>query len=566
MTSGVCSIAKNPNLSMKSTTYQTFLPLFLAGLFCLIGLSACDSGSNDPEVEIEEEVFTPDRSIQVSINTDEGRQAISPYIYGSNQELSSTDVWTLRRLGGNRMTGYNWENDYSNAGEDWMHSSDEYLLSLFGVSASTSESGRVMTTFHDQSVAMGAESMITLQMAGYVSADGNGNVSEGQTAPSNRWKRVEFTKGTSFSTAPDRTDDIVYMDEFVHFMVDRYGNAATEDGVRWYVLDNEPGLWSHTHPRIHPDNIAAADLVNRSIELARAVKAVDPEAKIVGPALYGFAAYESLQGAPDWNQERVGSWFIDYYLSKMREAEQTYGMRLLDVFDVHWYPEAQGDNRITLSEDAGTENDVLARLQAPRTLWDPTYVEDSWIGQWKKDFLPIIPTIQASIEQYYPGTELSITEYNYGATNAISGGLAQADVLGVFGENNIHAAALWKLHDANSYASSAFNLYRNYDGQRSVYGNTSVDVTLGDQESFSVYAAINGDDESQLHIIAINKHTTDATEFTFDIQSAPSYSEAEIWYFDQEGPRIRRRASQDVSGNTLTYTVPALSATHFIFR
>ena len=545
---------------MNTTRVERVLSL---GLLVLLLLTGCDS--TDANVPEEEEPIVPARSINVAINTGEGRQAISPYIYGSNQELSATDRWTVRRLGGNRMTGYNWENDFSNAGSDWMHSSDEYMLSIFGLSGNSAEPARVMTTFHDESIAMGAESILTVQMAGYVSADQSGNVSVAQTAPSSRWKRVEAAKGAAFDAMPDRTDGAVYTDEFVQYMVNRYGGASSDNGVRWYALDNEPGLWSETHPRIHPDHLGVADLVNRSIEWALAIKAVDPDAKIVGPALYGFAAFEALQGAPDWEQERTGRWFIDYYLDQMRQAEDIHGIRLLDVLDVHWYPEAQGDNRIVFG-DAVTQNDVLARLQAPRTLWDPAYVENSWIGQWKQDFLPLIPNLHESINTYYPGTELGITEYNYGAPSSISGGLAQVDVLGVFGTSDIHLATLWKLQDINTFTSAGFNLYRNYDGQGAVYGNTSVQVNLADKENFSVYASIQGEDESQLHIIAINKHVEDATEFSFAIEGGADYSEAEVWFLNQNSPLIQQGRAVEVVGTTLTHTLAPLSAVHFVLN
>ena len=59
---------------------------------------------------------------------------ISPYIYGTNQLLVGGENWTAMRFGGNRLTGYNWENNASNAGSDWNQSSDDYLASSFGVS------------------------------------------------------------------------------------------------------------------------------------------------------------------------------------------------------------------------------------------------------------------------------------------------------------------------------------------------------------------------------------------------------------------------------------------------
>ena len=63
-------------------------------------------------------------------------------------------------------------------------------------------------------------------------------------------------------------------------------------------------------------------------------------------------------------------------------------------------------------------------MQAPRTLWDSSYIypnitypngEVSWINQWYfAQYLPLIPRLKADIAQYYPDTNLAITEYAYG--------------------------------------------------------------------------------------------------------------------------------------------------------
>lgn len=125
--------------------------------------------------------------VTISINTSEERKNISPYIYGANQLLTEEENWTARRKGGNRMTGYNWENNASNAGSDWQHSSDNYL-------GGGDVPGKVLTDFHDKSLQMGAISIVTLQMAGYAAKDKNGTVSEGEAAPSDRWVEVVAKK------------------------------------------------------------------------------------------------------------------------------------------------------------------------------------------------------------------------------------------------------------------------------------------------------------------------------------------------------------------------------------
>ena len=50
---------------------------------------------------------------------------ISRFIYGVNESLDGNySAGTATRLGGNRWTAYNWENNASNAGSDWYFQND----------------------------------------------------------------------------------------------------------------------------------------------------------------------------------------------------------------------------------------------------------------------------------------------------------------------------------------------------------------------------------------------------------------------------------------------------------
>ncbi|HOV25470.1 MAG TPA: glycoside hydrolase family 44 protein [Pseudobacteroides sp.] len=505
-------------------------------------------------------------NINVSIDTTKDKTPISQLIYGGNWDFNDASL-TSKRLGGNRMTGYNWENNFSNAGSDWQHSSDTYLLSNGNVPKDQwSEPASVITTFHEQNQSQGIPySLVTLQAAGYVSADSKGTVSEAETAPSARWKEVKFNKDSALSLTPDTTDDYVYMDELVNFLTNKYGSASTPTGIKAYAIDNEPALWPHTHVRIHPDQPTCSEILNKNIELSKAVKKIDPAAEIFGAVLYGFAAYTSFQSAPDWDSVKSSyNWFLDYYLDNMKKASDIEGKRLLDVLDLHWYPEAQGGGlRITTNDTTNIECNK-ARLQAPRTLWDSTYKEDSWIGQWFSQFLPLLPTIKNSIDTYYPGTKLAFTEYSYGADNHITGGIAQADVLGIFGKYGVYAANIW---GGGPYTASGFNLYTNYDGKGSKYGDTSVKCDTSDVANSSVYASIVENNDNKLHIIVMNKSYDSAANFSFTINSKSSYKTGSVWGFDSNSSTItQRQGITSISGNKFTYTLPALSAYHIVLE
>ncbi|WP_051033531.1 glycoside hydrolase family 44 protein [Acetivibrio cellulolyticus] len=509
-------------------------------------------------------------SVDVSIDTEMERTSISPYIYGVNQDLTGQTI-TARRFGGNRTTAYNWENNASNAGSDWIHSSDNYIPEYYGIpKADSDKPGEVASVFHDQSLAQNVPyTLMTLQAAGYVSADKDGEVKEADKAPSARWKEVKFAKNAPFSLTPDVTDDYVYMDEYVNFLVDKYGSSSTATGIKGYSVDNEPALWAHTHARIHPDPVGCAELIDRTSELSKAVKNVDPTAEIFGPALYGFGAYLTLQSAPDWvgGLKDSYNWFVDYYLEQMKAKSDEEGKRLLDVFDVHYYSEARGGgSRVNFGEDITNTACNKARLQAPRTLWQESFKEDSWIGNETSfdKFRPIIPKIQESIDKYYPGTKLAITEYDFGGGNHITGGIAEADTLGIFGKYGVYLSTYWGSGDKD-YIVSGMNLYTNYDGKGSKYGDTNVKCAVSNDEVASAYSSIVGTDDGKLHIILLNKNYDTSTTFNLSINSSTQYKSGTAWGFDRVSSDItEKQAITEITDNKFTYTLPALSAYHIV--
>ncbi|MEO7426199.1 MAG: glycoside hydrolase family 44 protein [Fibrobacteria bacterium] len=509
-------------------------------------------------------------AVAFQIDLGKDNHAISPLIFGSNTDsLKAEDGVTFRRMGGNRLTGYNWETNASSAGTDWQNSSDNFM-------GGGSVPGKAMTTFHDAAVGAGAATLITLPAAGYVSKDKKGTVDSVDTAPSARWCKVVFEKGKPFTQTPDSTDGEVYADEFVDFLVKKYGGSAAANGVKNYSVDNEPALWPYTHPRIHPLQPTAVELVQKTRDLSLAVKKVDPGARIFGGVFYGYAAYNNFQSAPDWNTVNAGNkygWYIDYFLDQMKLESDKAGKRLMDVLDIHWYPEATGDNRI-VAGNATTAADRAARLQAPRSLWDSGYVENSWIsksatprpGTGNPGPINLLPRILASIAKYNPGTKLAITEYHYGEGDHISGGLAQADFLGICAKMDVYAASFWPLDGKLSYVKAAFRLFRNYDGNKGLFGSISAAATASDNQNASVFASyVPAGDE--VHIIALNKNTAEPVRGTFTVTSPVALTQGKVFGFDGTATTLSEKAAvATVTGNVFTYVLPPLSASHFVIK
>lgn len=504
-----------------------------------------------------------DYTLNVTIDTTGFRRAISPYIYGINCSRSgeAPPVTTFSaRQGGNRFSAYNWETNASSAGADWKHYSDAYLVNF--QKDKLAIPGSPALDFAQDMAAQNTDYKITtIQMAGYVAADLEGAVSEDEIAPSARWIPVKAAKNAPFSLQPDTEDNAVYMDEYVNYLVQTCGDSSTRTGFQGYSLDNEPAIWSGTHARMHPEKTTCAEIIRKSVAFASAIKAVDPGAEIYGGVLYGFNAYKSFNNALDW--ETCGQdyhWFISYYLDQMAKAEQEAGKRLIDVLDLHYYSEAKGQDRVTSCQDDTHTDCIEARLQAPRSLWDATYTENSWIGQYNERFLPLLPLINQSIAQYYPGTKLSFTEYSFGGGNHISGAIAEADALGLFAQHGVYMANSWAVASDESYTHAAMNLYTNYDGKGAQFGDTLVQAECSDIEKSSVYAAINGSDESKLNVVLMNKSQTEAQDAHLSIDSGARYDTAKVYGITADSSEIQLlQTVTKITDNQLTLTLPALT-------
>jgi hypothetical protein len=489
--------------------------------------------------------------VTFTIDTSQANHAISPLIYGLNSPSASTlaaTKATLVRLGGNRWTAYNWETNASNAGSDYCFENDNYL------SSSTTPGAAVSPTVA-QAKAAGAAAIVTVPIVDYVAGDEQAvcNIQNTPNYLALHFKKNYPAKGSAFSLTPDPNDGSVYQDEFVNWL-----KQAVPGANVLIQLDNEPDLWSSTHAEVHPNPVTYQELALRDALYASAIKKVWPSVKILGPVNYGYEGFVNLQNASDSGAD--GN-FLDWYLTAMANGSAQLGQRLIDDLDVHWYPEATGGgHRITDDASGDGAAEIAAREQAPRSLWDPTYTEDSWItNDVLHGPIDLIPWIQGKIAAHYPGTGLSITEWDYGGANEISGAIADADVLGIFGQQGVNAAAYWPLSSTETYSMGAFQIFRNYDGHNACFGDTSILASSSDVPTATVYASMNQANHNQVTIVAINKATTAKTA-AIKLTAESVFKTAKVYTVTNGHPTPQAAGTiSTMAQNAYLYTMPAQS-------
>ena len=503
-------------------------------------------------------------TIRMSVNGAAGRHPISPYIYGINYAppgLAKAIQLPVERWGGNSTDNYNWKLGSYNTGNDY------YFENISDCFQQPGPCVPAYRTFIAADRARGSKTLLTLPMVGRVASDAPikhpftcgfpvsayGSQESVDPYDPNCGNGVA-SNGHPLKPVPSRDSVAVGNPFYNGWLADlkrRYGTAA-HGGVAFYELGNEPALWNSTHRDMHPGPETAAELWRKSRNLATLVKRADPTAKVLGFSDWGWPAYfcsgadtpgygcgpAGCTTSPDCaNHAHIP--MAEWFLRQFAAYDRTTHVRHLDYLDLHYY--AQGGSTPSVT----------------RSLWDPHYTDPSWID----DKIDLIPRMKSWVARYYPGTRISLSEYNLSVGSPVMNALIQADTLGIFARQGVDLATRWALDNDGGLIGDAFRIYRDYDGHHSKFGGTWVSSTSGDQARLAVYGARRSSDGAYT-ILVINK-TTSALNGQLTLRGFTAPRTAATWIWSGGGGIVHRPAVPITAG-ALGVRYPAQSMTLYV--
>ena len=543
--------------------------------------------------------------ISIAINASSNRIPISPLIYGvafaASNQLADLN-FTMNRSGGNNETCYNWQINAHNLDFDWYFESYP--------DATATPPGATADAFVANSKYGGAQPMITIPMIGwspklganrsilysysiakygpqtgfdpYLTDAGNGTGTNTTAnigwlittnGPINSANGQIVTSGlnTGFSTTNNPNDayfptNSVFQQGYVQHLISQWG-FSTNGGVRYYIMDNEHSLWSSTHQDIHPVGPTMQEIWTNMLIYASMVKSNDPNALVCGPEEWGWPGYlysgydqqwATQHGYPSVNtypdRTANGGWdYMPWLLNHFQQYNTTNHQRLLDYFTVHCYPQEGSVSGNAV--DSATE---LLRNESTRVFWDTNYTDPSWIAS----IIALIPRMENWVATNYPGTKIGITEYNWGAEPYINGATAQADILGIFGSQGLDLATRWTTPDPSTPTYLAMKMYRNYDGNKSTFGDTSILTVVPDPDNLSAFGAVRTSDGA-LTLMVINKDLNNATSITANITNFNATGTVQRWQLTSANV-ITQLANITLTNKVLGDMVPAQSITLYV--
>jgi hypothetical protein len=536
---------------LKSTT---------GALLALFALNTAAAANNPP--------------VTVAIDVNAARHAINPMIYGVSfgtpADLKLLNA-PLNRSGGNTTTTYNWRQNASN------HDFDYFFESL--PDDNSAVAGESADTFVSQSKGQGAQPMLTVPMIGWVAklAPGRGKAASFSVAKYGPQCSVDqYDTDAGDGIMPDCSTDITGNDPndayvvgsataekaWIQHLIAKWGKS-TAGGVSYYLMDNEPSIWYSTHRDVHPTGPHGAEIRDDVIAYSKMIKALDPGAKIAAPEEWGFYGYQydgyDQQYAaannyncpttcyPDHAGVQNNLLYIPWLLAQWKTAGHP-----IDILSVHFYPQG---NEYSTDNSLATQQ---LRNRSTRQLWDPKYTSESYIDA----VVDLIPLLKGWVSKYYyAGTPVAVTEYNWGDEAKINGATTQADIFGIFGHQGLDMATRWTVPASNTPTFKAMQMYRNYDGHDSGFGDVSVTATVPNPDQLSAFAA-QRTTGGALTVMVINK-IAGATPVTLSLGHFTASGTAGVYQLTAANA-IKHLANVKWSGGKLTATVPAQSITLFV--
>lgn len=565
-------------------------------------IAALGGAAKSTPVRVDVGLDTPSvEDVRITVES-QPQHVISKYIFGTNYASPSVirgAGLTVNRWGGNATSRYNWQGDLSSSASDW------FFLNHETKPVGTPEEKKDYYSKIANTLQAGADVNFTIPMLPWIAKPhpvpgkrycsfplsrfpkqqhsgsegcGNGVLSNGEKI----WENDPNV--TSIPNSPEFERGLVKS-------ITRHFGRAAQKGVRFYSLDNEPGLWFETHRDVMPKGVSTAELAALSETYATMIKDVDPDAQVIGfgawgvmelsasnldytpPGRDGYKRYNDFKGAESERyRERKQNGDLPQLitlLKKFAEFEKKHGKRLVDIIDVHWYPELYATDakgkKYRLSEDMPFDEVLFAKhLNSTREWFDASFVPDgkditSWTAEpalkaklWDP-WHPVIPALKRIIDENYPGTKLAINEFTTGAEKRYHGAIVRAITYGIFIQEDLYMASNWGQVSEDTFTYYVQKLFSNYDDNG---GRFSGHFLRSKSSSKKVLSFVANDGNRQM-VMLVNTSLKVASRVT--VPQPKFATEVKTWLMTESaGKRIITLPGR-VGKQQITVVIPPLS-------
>lgn len=517
------------------------------------------------------------QDVTIQVNAAEGKLPVSPYIYGRNNNfsdvfgtpttLSAINLYKeaglkfARENGGNNATKYNWRKKISSH-PDWYNNVYSHDWDY--------ASQTIQTTIPTM------QTLWAFQLIGKVASNTSHNFNDWAYNRSQWWSGTSQNLAGGGQVNPaggnkalvEGNPDLYLMnwpaDSTVAILDHWFGAGGlglNKCNFMYWSMDNEPEIWSGTHDDVMPTQISADAFIDAYIEVAKKARQHFPEIKLTGPVAANEWQWFKWSNESLYINGKYYCW-LEYFIKRIADEQKASGIRLLDVLDIHWYPAVSADaDVLQLYRTFYDKNYVYPDANGVKTInggWDNTQTNE-YIFRRANDWLT----------QYFGannGITVGLTECAFNASNPNITAVLYASLLGTFADNGTGLFSPWTWKPGMWETLHLFSRYAK---------NIRVNTTSSLDTIVSGYSSINSNADS-LTIMLVNRdrgarHTVRINLSNFPVADG-SYNSLQLSSlpstetFISHTNNALKNNTVDVTGNSLTLTLPSLSTTAVILK
>jgi hypothetical protein len=440
------------------------------------------------------------QNVQVNVKIFNNRKAVSPYIYGRNNSITdfignpvSASNWQLykdaglnffRENGGNNLTKHNWRLNLSSH-PDWYNN------------VYNSDWDYAAQTLHQNIPA--AQGMWGFQLIGQAARTTANNFNDWAYNNSQWWSGVgqNLAGGGVMNTAggsqalvngdPSQYLEPWTADSTTGILTHWFGSGGLgldSTKIRYWNMDNEVEIWSGTHDDVMPVQPDAETFMQSYFAVAKKARALFPGIKLTGPVSPNEWQWFNWGAAPVTGSDGKKYPWLQYFIKRVAEEEQSTGIRLLDVIDLHFYPSSSSASNV---------------VQYHRVFFDSTYIypEANGVhvvnGGWDNSIQieNVFGRCQKWLDQYMGpgnGVTFAVSETATALQNDPNGvAVWFASMMGEFMNHGVEYFSSWNW-DIGMWET--LHLFSRYNK------SNSVQATSSDELNVSAYTTVNNNNDS----------------------------------------------------------------------
>lgn len=463
-------------------------------------------------------------TILISIDGNATPHKISRYIYGKNNSTNddstkaTTDsMWTLinesgigilRENSGNNLTKYNFHRRVASH-PDWYNRVHDQNWDY-----------EIQTI---QENAPQVQVMYGLPILGWVGADTEYNFKDWDWYVSHGNKWLNTAQNVTGKGAIPNEDngknalvdgDInTYLKEWptdscvgiLDHWFGENGLGIDRSKTLYWALDNEPEIWHMTHDDVQKEPVKPEEYIEKYVRVAKAARAKYPDLKLIGPICANEWQWFAGPDRKDLTIDgRYWPW-LEYIIKRIAEEEKKCGMKLLDVFALHYYPINFSDEEI---------------LQTHRIYFDENYIypqangvkliNGGWDETQSKVY--IFKRCQEWMKKYMGEDDIrafGITETGIESNDPDINSVWYGSMMGEFMKHNLEFFIPWSWKTGMWETLHLFARYNKEYYLPSTSGNDSI---------VSVHTSISADKDS-MSILLINRSIKDEIETEIQLKN-----------------------------------------------